>query len=243
MTSVSSVLKDYPFSVAILAGGVAKRLQPISQSIPKALIDVGGEPFLFHQLKLLSQNGIQHVVLCVGHLGDQIIDVAGSEKYGVRISYSFDGNELLGTGGAIGKALPELSDPFFVLYGDSYLECDYRAIGTAFLNSNKRGLMTVLKNEDRWDSSNFDFNEGRIVAYNKSNRNTQMKHIDYGLGVFHKSAFTTITDEIFDLEVLYQRLLAQNELAGYEVFQRFYEIGSPEGLEETRTYLSWRLGG
>lgn len=225
-------------SVAILAGGLAKRLQPSSQNLPKSLINVAGKPFLFHQLKLLSENGIQHVVLCIGHLGEQIMNVAGGQLYGIHISYSLDGKQLLGTGGAIRKALADLSDPFFVLYGDSYLECNYREIEDAFPASQKMGLMTIMKNENRWDQSNVEFVDGSIVAYNKSNRTNSMKHIDYGLRAFQKAAFENVPDQSFDLALIDQQLIAKHQLAGYEVFGRFYEIGSPAGLEETRSYLS-----
>ena len=228
------------FPVAILAGGVATRLQPLTETIPKALLDVNGEPFIAHQLRLLQVNGIERVIVCAGHLGKMIQDYVGEGvRFGLQVEFSFDGPRLLGTAGAVKRALPFLSDSFFVLYGDTYLPCDYRAIQTEFENSGRPALMTVFRNEDHWDRSNVEFTKGRIVAYDKRNRTPGMRHIDYGLGVFHQGAFSIVPpDQPYDLAALYQHLLRQGELAAYEVHQRFYEIGSLEGLEETRRYLN-----
>ena len=227
-------------SVAILVGGLATRLYPITKTIPKSLVEIAGEPFLAHQLRLLRRNEIGRAVICAGYLGDMIQGAIGEGKCcGVEVSYSFDGSRLLGTGGAIKKALPQLSDPFFVLYGDSYLDCDYQAIGSSFVKSRKWGMMTVLRNQDRWDTSNVEFSNGRILAYNKLNRTSAMSYIDYGLGVFQKIAFRFIPeDTTLELVQVYNDLLQKDQLAGLEMFERFYEIGSPEGLEETRTYLT-----
>ena len=226
--------------VAILAGGLATRLRPITERIPKALVDVAGRPFAEHQVELLRRNGITEIVFLVGHLGEMVEAALGDgSRYGVSLRYVFDGPRQLGTGGAIRRAFPALADPFFVLYGDSYLECDYREIERSFLASGKAGLMTVCRNDDRWDRSNVLFEDGRILAYDKQGRTPAMRHIDYGLGAFHKRAFAPHEDgEAFDLVAVYQRLLADGELAGFDVPGRFYEIGSPDGLEETRGYLA-----
>jgi len=226
--------------VAILAGGFATRLHPVTERIPKSLVDLGGQPFAVHQIELLRRHGIIDIVFLVGHLGEMICDTLGDgTRWGVRLRYIFDGPRQLGTGGAIRRALPELGDPFLVLYGDSYLECDYPSIEKVLLESGKRGLMTVYRNEDRLDRSNVLYAEGRIVRYDKLRRTSEMRHIDYGLGGFRKSAFVArAEDEAFDLVEVYQDLLAHNDLVGYEVPRRFYEIGSPSGLEETRAYLA-----
>lgn len=225
--------------VAILAGGLATRLRPITETIPKALVDLNGEPFLAHQLRLLSRSGITSVVLCVGYRGEDIESYAGGgERFGVRIDYSFDGSQLLGTAGAIAKALPMLGEAFFVLYGDSYLPCDYHAVEEAFLSSGKLGLMTVFPNEGRWDSSNVEFIKGRIVTYDKAHRTPGMRHIDYGLGAFRSTAFEHVPPgQPYDLAVLYQSLLLRDELAAFETHQRFYEIGSLEGIRELAEHL------
>jgi histidinol-phosphate phosphatase family protein len=226
--------------VAILAGGLATRLRPLTESAPKALLTVGGEPFLAHQLRLLQRSGVTRVVLCVGHLGEQIRDFAGDgRRFSLEIEYSFDGPRLLGTAGAIRRALPLLGDAFFVLYGDSYLPCGYRGVETAFLASGKQGLMTVFRNEGRWDTSNIQFSEGRILRYDKRTRAPEMHHIDYGLSAFGPSAFAPLPEnQVQDLAAIYQSLLQRGELAGYEVPERFYEIGSPSGIEELEAYLA-----
>jgi NDP-sugar pyrophosphorylase family protein len=227
------------FPVAILAGGLATRLRPVTKKIPKALIEINGEPFLAHQLRLLRAAGIRRVTLCVGYLGEMVEAWAGDgSRFGIELTYSPDGPELRGTAGAVAQALPLLGDNFFVLYGDSYLPCDYAAVQQAFERSGQPALMTVYPNQGQWDSSNVEFRDGRIVAYDKKNRTPAMRYIDYGLGVFHRSAFAAIPDRgAHDLADLYQNLLKRGELAGLEVPQRFYEIGSFAGIQELSEYL------
>ncbi len=226
--------------VAILAGGLATRLGPISKTIPKALVDVGGKPFVVHQLELLRAHGIRRVVLCIAHLGDQIEAALGDgHALGIEITYAHDGGELLGTGGALRRALRLLGDRFLVLYGDSYLTCDYAEVIRAFEHSGKLGLMTVFKNNGQYDASNVVYRDGHIVCYDKTNRSPAMTHIDYGLGVFKAEALAGYpADGRLDLATVYQHLLARDQLAGHEVAERFYEIGSPAGLEETRILLA-----
>jgi len=226
--------------VAILAGGLATRLRPLTETIPKALIELNGEPFLAHQLRLLSRSGMTHAVLCVGYRGEDIRDYAGDgSRFSLHLDYSFDGPRFLGTAGALRKALPLLGKSFFVLYGDSYLPCDYRAVEEAFLLSGKLGLMTVYRNEGQWDASNVEFSGGRILAYDKANRSPGMRHIDYGLGVLRAAALESIPEGCsYDLAALYQELLRRGELAACEVSERFYEVGSLEGIRELAEYLT-----
>jgi NDP-sugar pyrophosphorylase family protein len=226
--------------VAVLAGGLATRLRPITETIPKSLVDVAGRPFAELQIELLREHGIADVIFLVGHLGEMLRGAIGDgSRWHVRVRYVFDGPVALGTGGAINRALPELDDPFFVMYGDSYLECDYAAIAAAFHRSGKDGLMTVCRNDDRWDRSNVRFEDGRILAYDKQQRTPAMRHIDYGLSVFRKAAFAgRPAGAAFDLAGIHRALLAAGNLAAFEVPGRFYEIGSPEGLAETRAHLA-----
>src|SRR5262245_10712377 len=186
--------------LAILAGGLATRLRPVTEKIPKSLVEINGEPFLAHQLRLLASRGIRQVTLCVGHLGEMIEAYAGDgSRFGIELTYSPDGPELRGTGGAVAQALPLLGPRLFVLYGDSYLPCDYAAVERAFHESGRLGLMTVFHNEDRWDSSNVEFEGGRILAYNKKVKTPNMRHIDYGLGVFHHAALDGVLQKgIYD---------------------------------------------
>jgi N-acetyl-alpha-D-muramate 1-phosphate uridylyltransferase len=242
--------------VVVLAGGLATRLGPLTQTTPKSLLEVAGRPFVEHQMDLLQRHGLRDVVFCIGHHGDQIAAALGDgSRWDMRFQFVSDGAprrhsgrpepepkgpRLLGTGGAIRAVLPLLGDAFFVLYGDSYLECDYAAIESAFRRGASPGLMTVYRNDDRFDRSNVQFEDGRIVVYDKRHRTPAMHHIDYGLGILTPAAFDPWSgeDAAFDLASVYQHLVSRGELMGYEVGTRFYEIGSAEGLAETRALLA-----
>ena len=231
-----SAALDIP--VAILAGGLATRLRPITEKIPKSLVPVAGRPFLAHQLEMLHARGLRRAVLCIGHLGEMIQRDFGDEAYGVKLEYSFDGPKLLGTGGAIKRALPRLGREFFVLYGDSYLPIAYRPVAEAFHRSGKLGLMTVYRNEGKYDTSNVVFRDGEIAVYDKKLRLPEMRHIDYGLSLFQTRVFDDYAaDQSFDLAEVMGRLVREKQLAGYEVLERFYEMGSPAGLAELETLL------
>jgi len=225
--------------VAILAGGLATRLRPVTETIPKALVEIAGEPFLAHQLRLLARAGYRRIVMCVGYRAQQIEEFAGDgREFGVEIAYSPDGPQLLGTAGALKRALSLLGGAFAVVYGDSYLTCDYAGAERSFLASGKLGLMTVYRNEGQWDTSNVEFTDGRIVAYDKANRTPAMHYIDYGLGMFRAAAFDDVpADQPSDLASLYQRLLRRDELAAWESPDRFYEIGSQEGIRDLTEFL------
>jgi len=229
--------------VAVLAGGLATRLRPLSKTIPKSLIEVAGQPFAVHQIELLKAHGLSRIVFCVGYMGERIqFDLGTGRRWGVKLDYVFDGPKLLGTGGALCRALPLLGSAFFVLYGDSYLECDYAKIERAFEDSGKQGLMTVLRNENRWDRSNVKFSNGCILGYEKRKPADDMQHIDFGLGILRATVFEAYPEDLpLDLATIYQDLLKRGELVGFEVLDRFYEIGSLAGLEETRNYLSRKL--
>jgi NDP-sugar pyrophosphorylase family protein len=229
-----------PHPIIILAGGLATRLRPITESVPKALVEVAGRTFLEHQIDLLKRNTIDEVILCVGYLGEKIEQRYGDGKaLGVRIKYSYDGPKLLGTGGAIKKALRLLPDAFFVLYGDSYLPVDYQAVAAAFEQTRKPALMTVFANADAWDTSNVWFDHGCIRLYSKREKLLEMRHIDYGLMICTRAIFDDYPDNVsFDLADTLEKLSRNGKLAGFEVNQRFYEIGSPPGLAELKRLLS-----
>ena len=228
--------------MAILAGGLATRLRPLTETIPKSLVDVDGEPFIDHQLRLLKSAGLRHVVICAGYLGEMIQKYVGDGTlFGLEVQYSFDGRQLLGTAGSLRKARPLLGECFQVIYGDSYLACDYLAVQAAFVRAGRKALMTIYRNEGQYDSSNVECVAGEIVAYDKKHRTPRMNYIDYGLGVFYASALDGVPeDQPSSLADLYADLLSQGQLAAYEVASRFYEIGSVAGLEETRQFLSGR---
>ncbi len=224
----------------VLCGGLATRLYPLTEQVPKSLVQVDGKPFLYHQLRLLQSQGIRDAILCIGHMGHAIQSYGGDgSEFGVRLRYSSDAPLRLGTAGAIRKALEELPPIFFVLYGDSYLQCDYGAIARSFHQSGKQALMTIHRNDDRFDRSNVEAQNGRIVRYDKAVRTPEMQYIDYGLGVFNRQTFAELpSGQPVDLQFVYQNLLAQGQLAAFEVSERFYEIGSPEGLRDLERYLA-----
>ncbi|HLL89240.1 MAG TPA: nucleotidyltransferase family protein [Tepidisphaeraceae bacterium] len=229
----------------ILAGGLATRLRPITEKIPKALVELAGRPFIDWQLDLLAENGIRQVVMCLGYLGEMVRDHCGDGgARGMEIRYSFDGDKLMGTGGAVRRAadashLPaDPAAPFWVMYGDSYMDIDYRAVLAAFATSGADGLMTVFRNEGRWDTSNVIFEGGRLVKYSKRDRSPAMRYIDYGVGILRRGTLGRVPgDWPHDLAELYSALVDEGRMIGYEVTNRFYEIGTPASLEEARQYL------
>jgi NDP-sugar pyrophosphorylase family protein len=228
--------------LALLAGGMATRLGPLTARTPKSLVTVAGEPFVAHQLRLFVSQGIGDIVVCSGHLGEQIEQFVGDgSRFACRVRYSSDGPAILGTGGAIRLALPLLGPRFWVMYGDSYLTAPFAPALAAFQTSRKPALMTVFANQDRWDRSNVQFSGGRILRYDKRTPQPSMQHIDYGLSLFSAEVFQSWpANTAFDLSEVQRRLVEEEAMAGYEVAERFYEIGSLAGLEETNALLTAR---
>jgi NDP-sugar pyrophosphorylase family protein len=225
--------------LAILAGGLATRLKPLTEQVPKSMIEVGGQPFIAHQLRLLRRERIDRVILCLGHLGEQIEAFVGDgSQFGISVAYCYDGSRLLGTGGALRLALDQLAPEFLVMYGDSWLDIQFAPVVDAFHSSGKSALMTVYRNSDRWDRSNIWFEDGQIRVYDKKNRLPQMHYIDWGLSMTKAEVIAARpAGTAFDLAEVYGRLAQKGDLAGYEIATRFYEIGSPEGLRETDLLL------
>ncbi len=226
-------------TLALLAGGLATRMRPVTTTIAKSMLPVAGLPFIGHQLSMLAAQGISHVVICCGHLEDQIRNYVGDgSTFGCAVDYSADGPQPLGTGGALRKALPLLDERFLVMYGDSFLPVAIAPIWRSFLDSGKLALMTVYRNADQWDTSNVEFSNGSVVAYSKHARTPRMQHIDYGLNCLSAEILERWHEDTrFDLADLTTLLVEQQELAGFEVRERFYEIGSPAGLAETDALL------
>ena len=234
--------------VAILAGGLASRLQPLTRDTPKSLVMVAGRPFIFHQLELLRSQGVRRVVLCVGHLGEQIEAAVGDgRRFGLAVEYSFDGRRLLGTGGALKRALPLLGPYFFVLYGDSYLPCSFATIQAAYEAAHPAALMTVLLNDNRWDRSNVAFRADGSIEYNKDldcddPLYRDFGHIDFGLSVLSARVLQPYPEAAtLDLADIWRALSCQGQLAAFEVTGRFYEIGSRAGLADTEEFLTRRV--
>jgi N-acetyl-alpha-D-muramate 1-phosphate uridylyltransferase len=223
--------------ICILAGGLGTRLGERVRDTPKPLLEVAGEPFLLHQLRLLAAHGAHEVVLCVGYLGERIERTVGVERFGLRIAYSFDGPRPAGTLGAIRRARGLLGERFLVLYGDTYLRIDYAAAAGAWQASRLPALMCVLRNEGRWDTSNASCAGGRVLAYDKRAPTPEMRWIDYGLGGLEQRALDIPAPETHDLAELYRELAAAGLLCGFEATERFFEIGTPTALAETDAML------
>lgn len=229
--------------VCILAGGLGTRLGEAAAGTPKALVPVAGRPFVFHQLELLRRHGAERVVLSIGYLGNQIRDAVGDGSgFGLEVRYSDDGPVPIGTAGAIRKATPLLGDRFMVLYGDAYLRIDYAEVDRAAIRSGLPALMTVLRNEGRWDTSNVDYADGRVLRYDKQNPDPAMAFIDYGLSVLTREALDCTDPQATDLADLASSLSQRGLLAGYLASERFYEIGTPAALSETSAFLAAEPG-
>ncbi len=226
--------------VCILAGGVGSRLGEQVKDTPKPLIEVAGEPFLVHQLRLLARHGAREVVLCVGYLGERIEQRIGAERFGIAIRYSYDAPDLDGTLGAIRRARELLGERFLVLYGDTYLRIDYADVARAWERSGLPAVMTVLRNEGRWDTSNAIYAEGRVTVYDKGAPTPEMRWIDYGLGGLTPPALDAVPADESDLSALYRELARAGRLCGYEASERFYEIGTPAALAEADAFLRGR---
>jgi NDP-sugar pyrophosphorylase family protein len=223
--------------VCILAGGLGTRLGAVVADTPKPILPVGGEPFLLHPLRLLARHGATRAVICVGYLGERIEATLGAERFGIELLYAYDPPELAGTAGAVRATLDLLGDRFMVLYGDSYLRIDYEAVDRAHAASGQPALMTVLRNEGQWDTSNAIYRDGQIITYNKAAPTPDMHWIDYGLGVMTREALDVAPGEA-DLAGVYRELSRRGELAGYEATERFYEIGSPAALAEADAFMA-----
>ncbi|MBI4057282.1 MAG: NTP transferase domain-containing protein [Elusimicrobia bacterium] len=225
--------------VAILSGGLATRLRPLSNKVAKAMVEVGGKPFLEHQIQLLARHGIKEFILCLGHLASSIQDhFKDGKSWGVRIQYSEDGAELLGTAGALKKAEALLGKTFFVLDGDAYLPLDYRELWAIFGSKKESALMVVYKNHDQYDRSNVMVDNGRVNAYDRSRKAPAMVYIHAGLSLLRREALSLIpSDRPSSQDQLWSQLISRRELLSFETSQRFYEIGSLEGLEEFRQLM------
>jgi NDP-sugar pyrophosphorylase family protein len=229
--------------VIILAGGLATRLHPITVEIPKSLILIDGMPFIHHQILLLKERGVDSTILCVGHFGHMIEEFIGDGlQYNVHIQYSYDGDVLLGTGGAVKKASRLVEDTFMIQYGDSYLDISYEDVVGAYYQAESPVLMTAYHNKNKFDESNMLVKDGKIVQYNKFSKTDDFEHIDYGLIVMRKDVMNINSDASFDLGDLLSTCVNNGMVSAYEVNTRFYEIGSLSGILETTEYIASKKG-
>jgi len=229
-------------TVCILAGGRGTRLGEAVRETPKPVLEVAGEPFLFHVLRALGAAGFVDVVMSVGYLGDVIEEVVGRERFGVRVRYVDDGPQLRGTAGAIRRCLPLLGPEFLVLYGDTFLQVDYGGVARALRESPLPAVMTVMHNDGRWDRSNALVQDGMVVRYDKHAPTPDMTWIDYGLSGYRAEVFGPASAGEADLAAIQGRLAEQRLLEAFLVSERFYEIGTPSALAETEAFLSARGG-
>lgn len=230
--------------IAILAGGLATRLRPHTEKIPKSLVKIYGKPFLEYQIDLLRKQGIKDIVLCLGYLGEQIQEYFGDGKrFGVKIWYSYEREQLLNTAGALKNAENLLKDEFFVMYGDSYLFLDFHTIASYFHQFKKLALMVVYKNYDRYDKSNIVIEGNLVKKYSKKVKTKDMVYIDYGASLLRKEVLDLVPKNTpYSLEELFSKLISRKEVLAFEVKKRFYEIGSKKGLVEFQKFISGKRG-
>lgn len=226
--------------VVILAGGLATRLGNLAKKIPKSLININGTPFIIHQLNYLKSQGFKDIHLCLGHKKEQIIDLLKqNNNLGINLSFSYDGKYPLGTGGALLNALSYLDNNFFLQYGDTFLPINYTDVSDFFNQNINYNILTVFKNENEHDKSNIILDKNEIIKYDKELNENNMRYIDYGLSILKKVSLNDYDSNGFiDLSSIYQSLIKKKVMISFEVFQRFYEIGKPSGIEETKKYLS-----
>jgi len=230
-------------TMIIIAGGLGTRLKILTKEKPKSMVDINKKPFIFHQLNLLKKNNIENVIICTGHISESIKSYVGNgKKFGLNVTYSDDGKNLIGTGGALKKSSSLVEGPFFSMYGDSYLDINFEKIYSFYKNNNKVPLMTIFKNNDNWDKSNISYVDNKIVSYKKKLSGIDMNYIDYGLSIMSSKDINSIEREKFDMSLLYNHLLNNNNLIGYKVFERFYEVGSLLGINDLELYLKSKTG-
>lgn len=229
--------------VVILSGGLGTRLGKLAEHLPKSLIEICGKPFIEWQLKLLVSHGVKRIIYCTGHMSDKIKErISQCNIYDLEIDFSEDGKSLLGTGGAIRNALEFLPEEFIVLYGDSYLEMDYKKFCADFNDPEISALMSVYKNSNKLDRSNILLKNGIIEKYQKFNSLPEMEYIDYGATIYRRSCFQEFSKgKPFDLADLIQKLVKSRQISGFEVEKRFYEVGSLRGIEDFVTYIEERI--
>lgn len=224
--------------IVVLAGGLATRLYPITTTIPKSMVSVAGEPFLAHQLRTFHRQGITDVVMCVGHFADQIIDHFGDgHDLGVSITYSVE-EKKLDTGGALKLAYPYLDEVFFTIYGDSYLRQSYAPVSEFFFSNPSEGLMCVYENNNQIEPSRVLLDGTLVKQYKKDPPPKGAQHMEYGLNIFKRTLIPNVDKECFPISDYFDMLTVQHQLLAFPVNERFYEIGSKEGLAETDALMS-----
>lgn len=239
-----SALPDVSRQVVILAGGLATRMYPRTRDIPKFLLPILGRPFGHRLLEKLAASGFTDVVLCTGHLGETIRESIGDGRvFGLRVVISDEGPTRLGTAGALRHALAELRATFLVTYGDSYLPFDYASpLDDLETHSDALGTMSVFHNQDRWDTSNCEVTDIKVVRYEKrpagSARDEKLAYIDYGAIALRREVVEAFPEGASDLSIVQRDLAQAGKLRALVAADRFHEIGSEAGLRDLETYLA-----
>jgi NDP-sugar pyrophosphorylase family protein len=224
----------------ILAGGLGTRLGGLTAGLPKPMVDVAGKLFLEYELALLRRYGISDIVLCIGHKADVIEGYFGDgSRFDMSIRYSIEGDELMGTAGAVKQAEHLIQDDFLLTYADTYLQMDYHAAYETFASSGRLGMMVVLPNDNGVETSNIIVEGDRVAVYDKFSLRPEMHHINFGVSYLRKAALNLVpAGQKYTQEDWYQDLIKDNNLGAFETHQRYYEIGSPDGLQEFRSLIS-----
>jgi NDP-sugar pyrophosphorylase family protein len=225
--------------MVILCGGLATRLGSLTITVPKSMIKIYDKPFLEYQIEILKKRSLKNIVLCVGHLSEQIEKYFGNgEKFGVNIKYSYDGDKQLGPIGALKNAEELLEEIFFIMYGDSYLDIDFQKMSSYFKDNKKLGLMAVYKNFDKYDKSNLIIKNNIIIGYGEKERTKDMVYIDYGTSILRKKSLNEIPKYTFiSTGQFFSKLISKHELLAFEIKKRFYHIGNPDALEEFGNFI------
>lgn len=227
--------------VVLLAGGMATRIAPLSDTCAKSMLRFNERPFIFYQLEELKKQGVTQVLLCVGRMAEQIKHYVGDGSgFGLDVKYSDEGLSALGTAGALYHAMDLLPEVFFVQYGDSYLLCDYAKMQEAFFAQSKLAMMSVFLNRGKHDKSNIVCSDGEILVYDKHRPTDKMQHIDYGLSIISRRALENLASFPSDLADVFSSLLEARQLASFEVKEAFYEVGSFAGIDRFENYISCR---
>ncbi len=221
----------------VLAGGLATRMRPRTLTVPKSMLEVAGRPFVDWQLEKLAAAGFDEVVMCVAYLGEQIQEHVGdAARFGLRVLWSDEGPSLLGTAGALRVALDRglLAPTFLVTYGDSYLPFDYaeplRVLDT---HPDCDGVMSIFHNEGQWDVSNVEADPRAewVLRYVKGRPDLELAHIDYGALALRRDVIAAVpAGKPAGLEAIQQDLAQRKLLRATVANDRFFEIGSPDGL-------------
>lgn len=223
----------------IMAGGKGTRLRPVTNNLPKAMVPANDKPFLEHLLIMLKKRGVTDIVLCVSYLGEQIKSYFGDgTKFGLNIVYSYDGEELLGTGGALKKTESLLNNSFFFINGDVYYDLDYRKIAEEFEKNPTLGLMVVYHNRDKITQNNVIVQKGKLLRYDRDRIDPKLNEVDGSVYVFKKEILDMLPEGKSALEIeTFQKLIDSNQFRVYMPENRYYTNGTPEKLKLFEKHL------